>query len=644
MYNSDNLQPIEINEENIGYFQTNTCEFNLFQVISKNLRNTSFELRSDPTSRVECHGKVNGLDLVDNKLKIYFGTNLNIDIIVQSFFWIFCLSLIPKNKSNFVFKINTYQIIIILLLFYIHLIGENKFYNIFSEEFDTSIYKDNYFLLSLFSGLLLILLILSSVIKNRTENLINYLPFLSVVIGAFNSFNLNFFIFVFVYFGIEAIFNKSFNSKILFFYLLISTIVLSSSQFNDLLFDVDKIKGFASSSPSFESKIFWFIIFYLLVLGFFFLFELTKKTIDFNLIKKNFLISGVLLTVLGLISSVSPYMNYLTYYYLGLNKFGMQSITSIQGNTWRGLSSSAEAVGEFYSFIFLFVFLTFYIHKIQLKKTDFIYLLIILYGLIRSNNFAAITSLILIVSLCIVLKALKTDFRKKIISAFVLIVCLIALLFSTTPYSSKYLSKAMLYHGIANTQFSYELPQNQFGETLIEQMSFGEILLLDQEESGVSNTLYYMLNIYNDDGDIKNLPNPVTVISAISVPINRSEKWGIFIAKYNPSLTELLFGYGPNQLSEYYLSHPTKINTGLVLPHSSLLSFLIFFGLFGILFIFSFFLTLLKKNYSNHFFLYLFIFMILNLIKSDSILYLSSFVLFLFTICIARVDHYNYEE
>ena len=94
----------------------------------------------------------------------------------------------------------------------------------------------------------------------------------------------------------------------------------------------------------------------------------------------------------------------------------------------------------------------------------------------------------------------------------------------------------MLYHGIANTQFSYELPQNQFGETLIEQMSFGEILLLDQEESGVSNTLYYMLNIYNDDGDIKNLPNPVTVISAISVPINRSEKWGIFIAKYNPSL------------------------------------------------------------------------------------------------------------
>ena len=119
MYNSDNLQPIEINEENIGYFQTNTCEFNLFQVISKNLRNTSFELRSDPTSRVECHGKVNGLDLVDKKLKIYFGTNLNIDIIVQSFFWIFCLFLIPKNKSNFVFKNNTYQIIIILLLFYI---------------------------------------------------------------------------------------------------------------------------------------------------------------------------------------------------------------------------------------------------------------------------------------------------------------------------------------------------------------------------------------------------------------------------------------------------------------------------------------------------------------------------------------------
>ena len=129
--------------------------------------------------------------------------------------------------------------------------------------------------------------------------------------------------------------------------------------------------------------------------------------------------------------------------------------------------------GEFILYI-LICFFDIYIHKIQLKKSDFIYLLIILYGLIRSNNFAAITSLFLIVSLCIVLKALKTDFRKKIISAFALIVCLIALLFSTTPYSSKYLSKAMLYHGIAKS-ISYELPQNQFGEALIEQMSFGEI-------------------------------------------------------------------------------------------------------------------------------------------------------------------------
>lgn len=554
------------------------------------------------------------------------------------------MSFIPKNRKSFTFKNNTYQIIIILLLFYIHLIGENNFYKSFAEEFNTSIYQNNYFLFSLFSGLLLVLLVLSSIIKNRTENLINYLPFLSVIVGTYNSFNINFFIIVLVYFGIEAIINKSFNSNFLFFYISISIIILSNSQFNDLIFDVDKIKGFASSSPSLGSKVFWLIILYLLVLGFIYLFDLTKKTIDFNLIKNNFLISGALLTLLGLISSVSPYMNYLTYYYLGLNKSGIDSITSIQGNTWRGLSSSAEAVGEFYSFILLFVFLTSYIHKIKLKKSDFLYLVIILYGLVRSNNFAAVTSLIIIITLCVGLKTLKTDFRKKIISTFVLIISLIVILFSTTPYSSQYLSKAILYHGVINSQFSFELPQNEYGETFIDQMSFGEILLLDKEESGISNTLHYMLNIYNDDGNIKYLPNPVTVISAISVPINRSEKWGIFIAKYNPSLPELLFGYGPNQLSEYYLSHTTKVNTGLVLPHSSLLTFLIFFGLFGILFISSFFMYILKKNYSNHFFVYLFIFMLLNLLKSDSILYFSSFILFLFTICISRIDHYIYEK
>ena len=76
--------------------------------------------------------------------------------------------------------------------------------------------------------------------------------------------------------------------------------------------------------------------------------------------------------------------------------------------------------------------------------------------------------------------------------------------------------------------------------------------------------------------DIKYLPNSVALISTVSLPINRSEKWGIFVAKYNPDLQSLLFGYGPQQITEYYLSHKTKYNSGLVLPHSSLLDYLIF--------------------------------------------------------------------
>ena len=101
----------------------------------------------------------------------------------------------------------------------------------------------------------------------------------------------------------------------------------------------------------------------------------------------------------------------------------------------------------------------------------------------------------------------------------------------------------------------------------------------------------------------------------------------IFIAKYDPNLFELLFGYGPSQLGEYYLGHETKFNDGLYLPHSSLLDLLIFIGLFGILGILYFSLKIFKNNYSNYIYSYSLIFLILNLLKSDSILYLNSFVL-----------------
>ena len=113
---------------------------------------------------------------------------------------------------------------------------------------------------------------------------------------------------------------------------------------------------------------------------------------------------------------------------------------------------------------------------------------------------------------------------------------------------------------------------------------------------------------------------------------------GNIYCKYNPDPQSLLFGYGPQQITEYYLSHRTKYNSGLVLPHSSLLDYLIFFGLFGILFIIIYLANSIWKNKNNYFYFCLISFLLINLIKSDSLLYSSSLLLFIFIFNFYKID------
>ena len=68
------------------------------------------------------------------------------------------------------------------------------------------------------------------------------------------------------------------------------------------------------------------------------------------------------------------------------------------------------------------------------------------------------------------------------------------------------------------------------------------------------------------------------------------------------------------------------------MPHSSVLSYLLFFGLIGLILLITY---LIYKIYSNKNILnkeqyFLVFFIIFNLIKSDSLNYLSSFVLYSF--------------
>ena len=96
----------------------------------------------------------------------------------------------------------------------------------------------------------------------------------------------------------------------------------------------------------------------------------SKKSFDHILFRKNLIWSGSLIVIIGILSSFNRILNFYFYYYLGLNKFGMKSFESIQGNTWRGLSSSAEAVGEY--FIFIIIFIIFSLFKNALTECLFL--------------------------------------------------------------------------------------------------------------------------------------------------------------------------------------------------------------------------------------------------------------------------------
>ena len=170
-------------------------------------------------------------------------------------------------------------------------------------------------------------------------------------------------------------------------------------------------------------------------------------------------------------------------------------------------------------------------------------------------------------------------------------------------------------------------------------MNLGQIIIDNENSQSLSKASEFMLKEYTFRNNLSILPGWISVISSISVLINRSEKWGIFLAKYNPDITEFLFGYGPGQISEYYLGHSTKYNDGLVLPHSSILVCLIFFGLFGLLIGITFLFRIIKKNYKNSVFTFLLAYFLINLLKSDSLLYLNSFVLFMFVL-----NYYKFED
>ena len=655
---------IEIHPAHASFYQERQCSYSVFELLSEDRGTYDITLLNLPNGDVECFGKNSWYEYEPEKLiengwekyekdyiKIWLSTNINIDLIVQSLFWLIIITFIPKKIERKFDKIILFSFFN-TCLYYLHLIGEESYYKnltreydiqLISREFNGDLFFGNYFLYLYLLTIFLTSFLFIYFAETRFNNLLNYLPYVFLLYGTYTSLNLNFYLIIFTTLGLYSIYEKNINLKITLLYFSLSTYWLVSQDSKHLNFDIDKLRGFMNSSQSLTSLIFWILIYYLVLNGVYFLVKQTIQYFNPIIFRRNLLISSSLITVVGYLAASDKLINYFSFYFLGLNKYGMRSIESIAGNTWRGIAPSAEGVGEFYAFVILFSVIYSYEKKLNFNYFDLLLILFPIIGLVRSNNFAAISSSTVIILVYFYNKKIGS---KKLISIVSLSLVVLSVLVYTQffrEFSYNYLSSNILYQGVLASEIDYELDTNQYGSTQAELANYQYILEIPEERANLSTSLRFLIENYTYGYNIKYIPSINSVVNISSYFINRSEKWGIFFAKYNPSLLEFYFGSGPQQFTNYYFDHPTKYNYGLFLPHSTLLSYLVFFGVFGIMSILYLLFRYLYKQKSTVT-LYLIIFFLLNFIKSDSLLYLPNLLLTMLVVNFPLLDKQGVSE
>ena len=638
--NSDNFEAKIVNESTIGYYQSTTCKISLYEVLLTNIGNSkTFYINNNDYVGIECFGKVTGLDLVNDVFIISIGTNTSLSFIFQSSIWIILLFLLLKKRSS-VLKISLWPVIISPFFLTFQIYSEERFYQDFNKYHKLEFGLTNYYIISYYLGFLLLCLVIRELFMIREVNIFKILPFLFLFFGTYLGMNLNFWIIIFCFFGIETIVQKNYFKYFSITYFIFSIIWLFNHNGIESFFDADKLRGFINSSDSLGSMVYWLVVIYLIALSFLQFLKLHNFNDDGIIVfLKNSLTSGGLILLFGQLGSMNTYINFFNQYLFGQNKRGSEDSLSVAGNAWRGFAPSAEFIGEFYAFtILLFVLFVMKWKKNDVSLSKFYYLLLFinLFGLYRSNNFAAIISLI-IFSILIILTKYQKIFQKKYIIAAIFAIFLLVLFMLNVgdykAYNNTLLNEAILHSDLFQYSDNYinYLNKNKY----FMENDYKTLMIVENNYKRASTSLLWLIDLYTPRFNIPLLPNLVAFLGIISLAVNRTEMWGIFIAKYNPDFLNAAFGYGPFQLNNYLFGHRVRLDLPeykirtLFLPHSSLLDLFIFIGFVGVFLLFSFAIyKFFKKELNNAIYLIMFFYYLINLLKSDSILYIPTFTLF----------------
>ena len=605
----------ELSQEANPFYEINPCKISLIEFFNanrKSLYQDHYFFRANNDSAISCFGKITGIAVQQKNLQTQFfisvGTNSLINLLLQSSIWLLLISFVKKSIKNLKFNKYFHNISIVLTAYLLA-------FSIYAEQ---RFYDDSFYLLDLNknSTYVLIFLIFLLLTKNlvevyldRSNQLINMFPFVFLIMGIFSGYNIVFFSIIFLYSGICAIFERLYNSKLLILYLSLSFWWLINSN-GSFYFNPGKFRGFTNSVYEFNSNLYWIIFFLLLLLGFLRELKNNVQYFDLSQFTKYFSYSSSIILLFGLIGSNFPSFNFFSAYYLGLQRNVVELINPFAFDefgvkiSWRGISPSSETIGEFFG-LCLLINLFNIVQKSKLEKFNYIGVIFSATGLYFSDNRTSIFIIFFII-LFLFIKTTKPKLISKFSSQRKAIVILSILL-------------GFLYLFLQSDIYSF-YSQSLIIESRIIQFDsiFSSSLILLNKSFEQENLLYYIFGFF----------------SSVGYLLNRSEMWGIFFARYNPTLNELFVGSGPLTLGQLYGEIKIDELTTFLLPHSSLLSYIVYFGLLPVVYFLYRMFKLVKTNKENYVFIFIFIFIILNVIKNDSLNYFSSFLLYFFILFI----------
>ena len=615
----------EIRQESNPFYEINPCKVSLFQYFSadiKSIYQDHYFFRPNNKSSISCFGKITGIAVQQKNLETNFiisiGTNSFINLFYQSSIWLLLLSFLKRNKSEVSRnrKILIVQNVSILLVTYLQtfsIYAEKRFYESSFFIFD---FQDRNSYILVFLIFYFINKNLTNIYLSRSDNLLNYIPFLFVISGIISGYNLIIFSSIFLFVGFNSIFfNKIPKIKYLYLYISLSIWWLFNSN-GSFYFKPGKLRGFTNSVYEFNSNLFWIIFFGVLVVGLISELDKFKEKFELSTFSNNFSISAFIILLIGLVSSHFPALNFFSYYYLGLQRNVVEQLNPFAFDefgvkvSWRGISPSSELIGEFFALCLLVSLFDIY-KKNKIEIYNYIGVVSAGLGLYFSDNRTSIY--LTFIFICYYLYSKNSDIvnisKKRIFILFLIILVIFYLFQIFLPDTFKF-----------------------YGESILSKANNY------QYDSIYSSFLSYLIESYEKKNFVFQI---FSFFSVIGLFLNRSEMWGIFFSRYNPTFLELYFGSGPLTLGQLYGETYIVETASLLLPHSSFLSYIVYFGLIPIVFLLYKYIKYLFSKSINYEFLILSIFMIINIFKNDSLNYFSAFVLYFFLLYLSKINKFS---